>query len=197
MQNYSNDAAKLLFELLQMFSSIIHLEMPIYLKDFGNIGKWVVFIKTILGAPLETKELANCWRVREEACRIVLKLFQQYSNANLDGKLDQGWQNSFVQRFGLELLTSCEALFNLVKVSYMTDELISLLLKVFYYSLKNDHIRKHLLPRCEVILFEYLLPAIDVRDSDHKLLERDPIEYIRGEEDLSANIIRRSAVDLI
>jgi hypothetical protein len=37
----------------------------------------------------------------------------------------------------LELLISCESLFNLAKVSYMTEELISLLLKVFYYALKN------------------------------------------------------------
>jgi hypothetical protein len=50
--------------------------------------KWIIFIKTILAAPLEAKELTNCWKVREEACRIVLKLFQQYSNPNLEGKLD-------------------------------------------------------------------------------------------------------------
>jgi hypothetical protein len=62
--------------------------MPTYLKDFGNMEKWIIFIKTILAAPLEAKELTNCWKVREEACRIVLKLFQQYSNPNLEGKLD-------------------------------------------------------------------------------------------------------------
>lgn len=68
---------------------------------------------------------------------------------------------------------------------------------MFYYALKNERIRPQLVPRCENLLFEYLLPAIDVRDSDYKLLEQDPLEYIRREEDLSANIIKRSAVDVI
>lgn len=52
MQNYSNDTAKLLCEVLQMFLSVIHLEMPAYLRDLEHVSKWVFFAKAILGAPL-------------------------------------------------------------------------------------------------------------------------------------------------
>lgn len=197
MQNYNNDTAKLLWELLQMFHSAIHMDIPVYLKDFSRIGKWLLFIKAILGAPLEAKEYTFCWKVREEAAWIVLKLLQQYCDHYLDGKKDQNWNALFGQQFGADLLASCESLFALVKVSYMTEELISLLLKVFYYALKNERIRSNLLPRCDNLLFEFLLPAIDVKATDFKLLEQDPIEYIRMEEDLLANVVKRAAVDVI
>jgi hypothetical protein len=121
MQNYSNETAKLLLELLQMFLSIIHLEMPMYLKDFERIGKWVMFFKAILGAPFEAKELVYCWKVREESAKIILKLLQQYCDHHLDGKFDHGWQSAFAQKFGLDLLTSCESVFSQVKASYMSD----------------------------------------------------------------------------
>lgn len=44
------------------------------------------------------------------------------------------------------------------------------------------------------MLFDYLLPVIDIRESDVKLFEKDPIEFVRREEDLSANIVKRSAI---
>lgn len=172
MSNYNDETAKLLLELLQMFSSLIHLDLPQYLRDFNNIGRWISFLQTILEAPLEAKDSTNFWKIRDESSKILLKLFQQYCNGNSDGKQWKGWGPTFTQKFTPQMLNTTEKLFYLTKVSYVHEDVTANLLKIFLYSLKNVTTMEMLLPRCNTLLFDYLLPAIDLKEPDIALLHR-------------------------
>ena len=53
------------------------------------------------------------------------------------------------------------------------------------------------MPHAEVILFQEMLPLIDMSNEDIQLFQDDPLEFIRREEDRTINPVKRDAADVV
>lgn len=75
LTSFNEQTSKLICIILKTFFSIMHTELPEYLKNQDNLVKWFVYVKTVLNAQLENNLLNQ--RI---AARILSRLVSQYMN---------------------------------------------------------------------------------------------------------------------
>lgn len=98
LTDYNNTTRVLLEELLEMFYSSFHIEVPEYLRDFNNISKWLFYLGTVLKAPID--DFPNNHIL---ISRIYVKFFTMYCRDGTDGKMYKGWGFQFRQKHALDL----------------------------------------------------------------------------------------------
>lgn len=85
-------------EILEMFYSAFHIEVPEYLRNFDNLDKWLLYFRTVFKAPLD-----NFNKNHVEVSRIYVKLFSMYCRDGTDGKQYKGWGLMFRQKYAQDL----------------------------------------------------------------------------------------------
>lgn len=80
MKEYNSVTRKLLTELLEMFYSSFHIDIPPYLRNFERLDKWLLYFKTIFKAPIDDYEENHI-----QSSRIFVKFFQKYCQDGADG----------------------------------------------------------------------------------------------------------------
>ena len=68
------------------------------MRNFNNIDKWLLYLKTVLKAPVD-----NFPNNHIEVSRIYVKFFSMYCIDLTDGKAHKGWGAQFRQKYALDL----------------------------------------------------------------------------------------------
>lgn len=151
-QNYNEQTSELLLEIFKAFYSSFQIEIPVYLRDFNNFDKWLLFFQTILKIPSEPTSIKN----QEIAVRVYLKIFMLYANDAPDGKQQyKGWAAQFRVRY-------CQRIFqqvvNLIGERKGNEDMQSNLVNCLYSVVKKVHLRQLFTnEHCEVFLYQNCL----------------------------------------
>ena len=69
----------------------------------------------------------------------------------------------FTSTYAMSMLSSCRKVFEYAKTTYVSEDVIANILKVFYFTLKLKATRPLIIEGYQSLLFDYLLPAVDVK----------------------------------
>ncbi len=79
----------------------------------------------------------------------------------------------------------------------LPDKIVVLALKHLLFGLSASTPAGALHPHLEALLFKVLLPMMQNRPDHDSLLDSDEVEWIRADEDLTSNMVRTTAIDLV
>lgn len=172
ISEYNNQTRVLLFELLEMFYSAFHVDLPTYLRDFTNLDKWILYMSTILQAPIDDFPGNHII-----VSKVYVKLFSMYCRDGTDGKNYKGWGKQFREKNALNLYnTIVKILVNPIpEVDVMANIPICLTAVVNNPDLKGLIQEDH----CQAIIYKYLLPFMESTNEDTQFFKTDGLEYIR------------------
>lgn len=135
-------------------------------------------------AVIATREKNVFWQNKKWAGRIMSQLLLKYLVVHNDNQEDKVFSEVFLSEYApfflknsIETLQKAQNHFFPVKVKYYT-------LKFIDKSLKNRVLRNLLKDQIEFILFDVLIPATYLTYRDKEDWEENPVEYIRGDEDI-------------
>lgn len=190
VSEYNNATRVLLLELLEMFYSAFHVDLPVYLRDFDNLDKWILYISTIFQAPIN--DFPDNHII---VSKIYVKLLSMYCKDGTDGKGYRGWGAQFRQKYAVDLYNQViKILVNPVSEVDVMANIPTCLCSVVNNPdlkglMKEDH--------CQAIIYKHLLPFMESTQEDFDYFKNDSLEYIRRIEDLTCHPFRRTSLDLI
>lgn len=173
LANYNDETAKLLEQILKTFYSAFHIEVPLYLRDFNRLAKWVGYFETILLCPLSITPAA-----RLIVARSYLKFFALYANEVQDGRQFRGWAEEFRRVFAGRLLGT---VMQLVVARGGGDDFLATLVNCLHEVVKQDRLRELVGEQDwgQLVYGGVLLPLCQPSAEERSLFINDPIEYVR------------------
>ena len=192
--------AQTFYQILKIFFFSVNLNIPEYLRNQANLKKWMVFLKTILDAPVppeleafnESEDEARLreknihWKLKKYCGRILQRFIQKYGNKKSLLAEDHSVADDFIQNYSLPFLESFMTFLFKKNTLFVSRKTIHFSLKYIFYALKieNSFIKLH--PHLEKILFDVALPLCFLTEKDNQCWQEDPEEYIRKEDDFTA-----------
>ncbi|KAF8079661.1 hypothetical protein N665_1010s0008 [Sinapis alba] len=155
------------------------------------------------GQPMdpELRKSWGWWKVKKWTVHILNRIYSRFGDPKLQTPERKPFAQMFQKSYAGRILEGHLNLLNTIRVGgYLPDRVISLLLQylsnrfvlqlvsVAFISLLLQYLSNSfsmksmynlLLPRLDVLLFEIVFPLMCFNDSDQKLWEEDPHEYVR------------------
>ncbi|CAD8152713.1 unnamed protein product [Paramecium pentaurelia] len=212
LENYNEQSGQLVKVILKIFHHATHLVMPIYMRDFNAVAKWMLFLKTIISAPTppelasftqdseeETRrEKSYIWTNKKWASRIVLRFIQKFANK----KMVDPDMTDFAEHIKSTYAIGFMELFYKIltdNTQFQGPRTCLFALKYLYYSLKLDNTKELLKAHYDKLIYHVAIPKMQLTPRDDELWKNDPEEYIKRLDDFSLSTynMKNPANDLL
>jgi len=172
--------------------------MPSYLLDDKNLETWMTFFKLILDKDLspeltsqtnDTRVIAErersvYWTNKKVCARCIATYLEKYRNVTNTLKESKTFSEIFLSKYAVPFLkTQIETLLK-SKQQYTHVKVLFYAMKYIDKALKSPDLRELLKDHIEDLLFDVLVPAMFLTQKDEEDWTENPIEFIRGEEDI-------------
>ncbi|KAJ4866585.1 Importin beta-like SAD2 [Raphanus sativus] len=189
IENPSLEIAELMKLICKIFWSSIYLDLPKRLYDINLFNAWMVLFLSVSERPVpvegqpmdpELRKSWGWWKVKKWTVQILNRLYSRFGDPKLQTPECKPFAQMFQKSYAGRILEGYLNLLNTIRVGgYLPDRIINLLLKYISNSISMKSMYNLLLPRLDVLLYEIVFPLMCFNDSDQKLWEEDPHEYVR------------------
>ncbi|CAF1699712.1 unnamed protein product [Brassica napus] len=189
IENPSPEIAELMKLICKIFWSSIYLELPKKLYDINVFNAWMIFFLTVSERPVpvegqptdpELRKSWGWWKVKKWTVQILNRLDSRFGDPTLQTPESKPFAQMFQKSYAGRILEGHLKFLNTIRVGgYLPDRITNLLLQYLRNSISKKSTYDLLLPRLDVLLFEIVFPLMCFTDSDQKLWEEDPHEYVR------------------
>ncbi|KAL0673798.1 hypothetical protein Bca4012_001779 [Brassica carinata] len=165
------------------------LELPKKLYDINVFNAWMIFFLTVSERPVpvegqptdpELRKSWGWWKVKKWTVQILNRLDSRFGDPTLQTPESKPFAQMFQKSYAGRILEGHLKFLNTIRVGgYLPDRITNLLLQYLRNSISKKSTYDLLLPRLDVLLFEIVFPLMCFTDSDQKLWEEDPHEYVR------------------
>lgn len=198
LDDYGVQAASALQIILKIFFSSTYTSVPEYLFNEKNLETWMTFFKLVLDNPISAelesqttnqrviaeREKNIYWRNKKLCSKIITKLHNKYRNITAPNEKTRSFSQIFQRTYSLPFLETNLKILQKSKEQYVYVK-VQFYAMSFINKLINDkELRNHLKDHLEFILFDIVIPGIYLTAKDEEDWEENPVEFIRGEEDL-------------
>uniref|UniRef100_A0A1J3IJ64 Importin beta-like SAD2 n=1 Tax=Noccaea caerulescens TaxID=107243 RepID=A0A1J3IJ64_NOCCA len=187
--NPSLEIAEFIKLICKIFWSSIYLELPRQLFDLNVFNAWMVLFLSVSERPVpiegqpmdpELRKSWGWWKVKKWTVHILNRLYSRFGDPKLQTTENKPFAQIFQQNYAGRILEGHLNSLNTIRVGgYLPDRVTNLLLQYLSNSISKKSMYSLLLPRLDVLLFEIVFPLMCFNDSDQKLWEEDPHEYVR------------------
>ncbi|CAK65923.1 unnamed protein product (macronuclear) [Paramecium tetraurelia] len=212
LEGYNEQSGQLVKVILKIFHHATHLVMPIYMRDYNVVARWMLYFKTIIQAPpppeLSTltqdaeeetrREKTYIWTNKKWASRIILRFIQKFANKKM--------VESNMAEFAEHIKSTYAIGFMEIFYKILTDNTqfqgprtCLFALKYLFYSLKLDNTKELLKPHYDKLIYHVAIPKMQLTPRDDQLWKSDPEEYIKRLDDFSLSTynIKNPANDIL
>ncbi|KAG5396654.1 hypothetical protein IGI04_018468 [Brassica rapa subsp. trilocularis] len=189
IENPSLEIAELMKLICKIFWSSIYLELPKQLFDINVFNAWMVLFLSVSERPVpvegqpmdpELRKSWGWWKVKKWTVHILNRIYSRFGDPKLQTPENKPFAQMFQKNYAGRILEGHLNCLNTIRVGgYLPDRVTNLLLQYLSNSISKSSMYKLLLPRLDVLLFEIVFPLMCFNDSDQKLWEEDPHEYVR------------------
>ncbi|KAH0932520.1 hypothetical protein HID58_009637 [Brassica napus] len=189
IENPSPEIAELMKLICKIFWSSIYLELPKKLYDINVFNAWMILFLTVSERPVpvegqptdpELRKSWGWWKVKKWTVQILNRLDSRFGDPTLQTPESKPFAQMFQKSYAGRILEGHLNFLNTIRVGgYLPDRITNLLLQYLRNSISKKSTYDLLLPRLDVLLFEIVFPLMCFNDSDQKLWEEDPHEYVR------------------
>ncbi|KAF3551054.1 hypothetical protein DY000_02001677 [Brassica cretica] len=165
------------------------LELPKKLYDINVFNAWMILFLTVSERPVpvegqptdpELRKSWGWWKVKKWTVQILNRLDSRFGDPTLQTPESKPFAQMFQKSYAGRILEGHLKFLNTIRVGgYLPDRITNLLLQYLRNSISKKSTYDLLLPRLDVLLFEIVFPLMCFTDSDQKLWEEDPHEYVR------------------
>ncbi|KAF2581504.1 hypothetical protein F2Q68_00001265 [Brassica cretica] len=165
------------------------LELPKKLYDINVFNAWMILFLTVSERPVpvegqptdpELRKSWGWWKVKKWTVQILNRLDSRFGDPTLQTPESKPFAQMFQKSYAGRILEGHLKFLNTIRVGgYLPDRITNLLLQYLRNSISKKSTYHLLLPRLDVLLFEIVFPLMCFTDSDQKLWEEDPHEYVR------------------
>ncbi|KAF3509489.1 hypothetical protein F2Q69_00001461 [Brassica cretica] len=165
------------------------LELPEKLYDINVFNAWMILFLTVSERPVpvegqptdpELRKSWGWWKVKKWTVHILNRLDSRFGDPTLQTPESKPFAQMFQKSYAGRILEGHLKFLNTIRVGgYLPDRITNLLLQYLRNSISKKSTYDLLLPRLDVLLFEIVFPLMCFTDSDQKLWEEDPHEYVR------------------
>ncbi|XP_062170456.1 importin beta-like SAD2 [Alnus glutinosa] len=207
--NPSLDVADLIKLICKIFWSSIYLEIPKQLFDPNMFSAWMILFLNILERPVpsegqptdpELRKSWGWWKVKKWTIHILNRLYTRFGDLKLQNPENKAFAQMFQKNYAGKILESHLNLLNVIRVGgYLPDRVINLILQYISNSISKNSMYNLLQPRLDSLLFEIVFPLMCFNDTDQKLWDEDPHEYVRKGYDIIEDLYspRTAAMDFV
>lgn len=207
--NPSIEVADLIKLICKIFWSSIYLEIPRQLFDPNVFNAWMVLFLNILERPVpsegqpvdpELRKSWGWWKVKKWTVHILNRVYTRFGDLKLQNPDNRAFAQMFQKTYAGKILECHLNLLNIVRVGgYLPDRVTNLILQYLNSSISKSNMYNLLQPRLDVVLFEIIFPLMCFSDSDQRLWEEDPHEYVRKGYDIIEDLYspRTAAMDFV
>ncbi|KAL3507171.1 hypothetical protein ACH5RR_032553 [Cinchona calisaya] len=207
--NPSIEVADLIKLICKIFWSSIYLEIPKQLFDPNVFNAWMVLFLNILERPvplegqpvdLDVRKSWGWWKVKKWTVHILNRLYTRFGDLKLQNPNNKAFAQIFQKNYAGKILECHLNLLNVIRVGgYLPDRVINLILQYLSNSISKSNMYNLLQLRLDVVLFEIIFPLMCFNDTDQKLWDEDPHEYVRKGYDIIEDLYspRTAAMDFV
>ncbi|KAL3507176.1 hypothetical protein ACH5RR_032558 [Cinchona calisaya] len=207
--NPSIEVADLIKLICKIFWSSIYLEIPKQLFDPNVFNAWMVLFLNILERPVplegqpidpDVRKSWGWWKVKKWTVHILNRLYTRFGDLKLQNPDNKAFAQIFQKNYAGKILECHLNLLNVIRVGgYLPDRVINLILQYLSNSISKSNMYNLLQPRLDVVLFEIIFPLMCFNDTDQKLWDEDPHEYVRKGYDIIEDLYspRTAAMDFV
>ncbi|KAB5527592.1 hypothetical protein DKX38_021439 [Salix brachista] len=187
--NPSLEIADLIKLICKIFWSSIYLEVPKQLFGPNVFNAWMVLFLNVLERPVpidgqpvdpELRKSWGWWKVKKWTIHILNRLYTRFGDLKLQNPENKAFALMFQKNFAGKILECHLKLLNVIRVGgYLPDRVINLVLQYLSDSVSKNSMYNLLQPKLDILLFEIVFPLMCFNDSDQKLWDEDPHEYVR------------------
>ncbi|GAB2226832.1 hypothetical protein Droror1_Dr00008623 [Drosera rotundifolia] len=205
----SVDVAELIKLICKIFWSSIYLEIPKQLYDANMFNAWMVLFLHILERPVplegqpadpEQRKSWGWWKVKKWTVHILNRLYTRFGDTRLQNPENKAFAVMFTKTYAGKILECHLNLLDVIRAGgYLPDRVINLILQYLSNSVSKVSMYQLLQPRLDVLLFEIIFPLMCFNDTDQKLWDEDPHEYVRKGYDIIEDLYspRTAAMDFV
>ncbi|XP_047315810.1 importin beta-like SAD2 [Impatiens glandulifera] len=207
--NPSLDYAELIKLICKVFWSSIYLEIPKQLFDPNVFNAWMVLFLNMLERPVpeegqpadpDLRKSWGWWKVKKWTVHILNRLYTRFGDLKDQSPENRAFVQMFQKTYAGKILECHLNLLNVIRVGgYLPDRVINLILQYLSNSLSKLSMYNQLQPRLDIVLFEIVFPLMCFNDTDQKLWDEDPHEYVRKGYDIIEDLYspRTAAMDFV
>ncbi|KAG7990879.1 hypothetical protein I3843_02G047400 [Carya illinoinensis] len=205
----SLDVAELIKFICKIFWSSIYLEIPKQLFDPNLFNAWMILFLNVLERPvplegqpvdLEIRKSWGWWKVKKWTIHILNRLYTRFGDLKLQNPENKAFAQMFQKNYAGKILECHLNLLNVICVGgYLPDRVINLILQYLTNSISKNAMYNLLQSRLDTLLFEIIFPLMCFNDTDQKLWDEDPHEYVRKGYDIIEDLYspRTAAMDFV
>ncbi|XP_047333919.1 importin beta-like SAD2 [Impatiens glandulifera] len=209
LNNPSLEIAELIKLICKIFWSCVYLEIPKQLFDPNIFNAWMVLFLTILERPVpeegqpadpELRKSWGWWKVKKWTVHILNRLYTRFGDLKVHNPGNRAFALMFHKNYAGKILESHLNLLNVIRSGgYLPDRVTNLILQYLSNSLSKISMYNLLQPKLDIVLFEIVFPLMCFNDTDEKLWEEDPHEYVRKGYDIIEDLYspRTAAMDFV
>jgi hypothetical protein len=213
LTNYTEEAALAMNCILKTFYYSVNIQLPAYLVNEKTIAVWMMYVKVLVekDVPKEVESLPvdndeaykrekNIhWNNKKWCGRILQRFVQKHGNVKYETNETKGFATLYTNTYSMQFLDIFLKAIDRRKTHFVAHKFTYFATKNLYYALRNETLRKALLPFLETIMLEHLVPMTFITQKDEDDWQNDPLEYLRREEDFTdrTNNIKNVALDFI
>ncbi|KAJ6680393.1 IMPORTIN-7-LIKE PROTEIN-RELATED [Salix purpurea] len=207
--NPSLEIADLIKLICKIFWSSIYLEVPKQLFGPNVFNAWMVLFLNVLERPVpidgqpmdpELRKSWGWWKVKKWTIHILNRLYTRFGDLKLQNPENKAFALMFQKNFAGKILGCHLKLLNVIRVGgYLPDRVINLVLQYLSDSVSKNSMYNLLQPKLDILLFEIVFPLMCFNDSDQKLWDEDPHEYVRKGYDIIEELYspRTASMDFV
>ncbi|KAJ6674732.1 IMPORTIN-7 8 11 [Salix viminalis] len=207
--NPSLEIADLIKLICKIFWSSIYLEVPKQLFGPNVFNAWMVLFLNVLERPVpidgqpvdpELRKSWGWWKVKKWTIHILNRLYTRFGDLKLQNPENKAFALMFQKNFAGKILECHLKLLNVIRVGgYLPDRVINLVLQYLSDSVSKNSMYNLLQPKLDILLFEIVFPLMCFNDSDQKLWDEDPHEYVRKGYDIIEELYspRTASMDFV
>ncbi|XP_010542760.1 PREDICTED: importin beta-like SAD2 isoform X1 [Tarenaya hassleriana] len=207
--NPSLEIAEFMKLICKIFWSCIYLELPRQLFDPNVFNAWMVLFLSVLERPVpvegqpmdpELRKSWGWWKVKKWTVHILNRLYSRFGDLKLQSPDNKGFAQMFQKNYAGRILECHLNLLNTIRVGgYLPERVTNLILQYLNNSISKNSVYTLLQPQLDVLLFEIVFPLMCFNDSDQKLWDEDPHEYVRKGYDIIEDLYspRTASMDFV
>ncbi|KAJ6808075.1 importin beta-like SAD2 [Iris pallida] len=203
------EAADLIKLICKIFWSSIYLEIPKHLFDSNAFDAWMLLFLNMLERPVplegqptdpDLRKSWGWWKVKKWTIHILNRLYTRFGDLKLQKAENKAFAQMFHKNYAGKILECHLCLLNLIRLGeYLPDRVINLILQYLNSSISRNAMYQLLQSQLQIILFEIIFPLMCFSDTDQKLWNEDPHEYVRKGYDIIEDLYspRTAAMDFV
>jgi len=124
------------------------------------------------------------WRNKKLSAKIVTKLHNKYRNIQAPNEKTRLFSQIFLKTYAVPFLDTNLKILQKSKEQYVFVKVQFYAMSYINKLINDKELRNHLKDHIEFILFEIIIPAMFLTPKDEEDWQENPVEFLRGEEDL-------------